>query len=64
MTIKSLFRSLAIAGLTCGVILGTLPNATAQERVSWKMQSAWGSQICHLGTAAVQSCACRTVSST
>ena len=42
---------LASAGLAVVATLATATGAAAQERVRWKMQSAFGSTLPHLGTA-------------
>jgi TRAP-type mannitol/chloroaromatic compound transport system substrate-binding protein len=42
---------LASAGLAVVASLATASSAAAQERVRWKMQSAFGSTLPHLGTA-------------
>jgi TRAP-type mannitol/chloroaromatic compound transport system substrate-binding protein len=50
------FRKMVLAAAGTAVIatLATATAATAQERVRWKMQSAFGSQLPHLGTAGVR----------
>ena len=45
---------LASAGLAVVASLATATSAAAQERVRWKMQSAFGSTLPHLGTAGVR----------
>jgi TRAP-type mannitol/chloroaromatic compound transport system substrate-binding protein len=44
--------ALASAGLALMTMLGTMDTASAQERVRWKMQSAFPSNLSHLGTSA------------
>ena len=48
------FVRLAIAGLTAFALTPLLTEANAQERVRWKMPSAFGSQLTHLGTSGVR----------
>jgi TRAP-type mannitol/chloroaromatic compound transport system substrate-binding protein len=47
LTIGLALAITGLAGLTSHL-------AEAQERVRWKMQSAWGSQLAHLGTSGVR----------
>jgi TRAP-type mannitol/chloroaromatic compound transport system substrate-binding protein len=44
----------AAAGVAVLATLATATSGAAQERVRWKMQSAFGSQLAHLGTAGVR----------
>ncbi len=44
----------ATVGAALAVCLTVATDATAQERVRWKMQSAFGSQLAHLGTSGVR----------
>ena len=49
--------ALVAASALCVAALGfaaTITDATAQERVRWKMQSAFGSQLPHLGASGVR----------
>ena len=48
------FVRLAIAGLTAFALTPLLTEANAQERVRWKMQSAFGSTLPHLGASGVR----------
>ncbi len=50
----SLRKTLAVAGLAVSVALVTATDAEAQKRVRWKLHSAWGSTVPHLGTSAVR----------
>jgi TRAP-type mannitol/chloroaromatic compound transport system substrate-binding protein len=52
MTIKKVI--LASAGVAVLASLAVTTTASAQERVRWKMQSAFGSQLAHLGTSGVR----------
>lgn len=54
MRFTKFLRTAAIAGLTAGVVAGFGTDADAQDRVKWKMQSAWGSTLPHLGTSGVR----------
>ena len=47
---KKCFLSVAaIAVLAVGVV-GVTATAEAQQRIKWKLHSAWGSSVPHLGT--------------
>ena len=50
---KSFLSVAAIAALAIGLVSLT-STADAQKRVKWKMHSAWGSSLPHLGTNAVR----------
>lgn len=54
MLLSKLMKSVAVAGLACGVALAAAGTAEAQKRVKWKMQSAFGSSLPHLGTSGVR----------
>ena len=54
MKLPNLFRAAAVVVLTGGIALSLTTPAEAQKRVRWKMQSAFGSQVSHLGPAAVR----------
>ena len=48
-----------IRGVSALVLAGALSaavttNADAQEKIRWKLHSAWGSSVPHLGTSAVR----------
>jgi TRAP-type mannitol/chloroaromatic compound transport system substrate-binding protein len=45
---------LATAGVAVVATLAMATTASAQDRVRWKMQSAFGSQLAHLGTSGVR----------
>ena len=45
-------RNIAVAGLAGALAAAAMLDASAAERVRWKMQSAYGSTISHLGPAA------------
>jgi TRAP-type mannitol/chloroaromatic compound transport system substrate-binding protein len=49
-----LHPALASTGVTLAAALTLAITAEAQERVHWKMQSAFGSQLAHLGTSGVR----------
>ena len=50
---KSILSAVALTALVFGVV-GVTTGADAQERIKWKMHSAWGSSLPHLGTSAVR----------
>ncbi|MFQ5956002.1 MAG: C4-dicarboxylate ABC transporter, partial [Kiloniellales bacterium] len=54
MNLKRHLRSAAAAGLAIGLALGLAGQAEAQKRIKWKLHSAWGSSVPHLGTSAVR----------
>ncbi len=54
MTLKRQSKAIAIAGLTAAVTMGAAMSAQAQDRVKWKMHSAWSSSVPHLGTSGVR----------
>ena len=45
---------LAIISLSAAAVTALATAASAQERVRWKMQSAFGSTLPHLGTSGVR----------
>ena len=45
---------LGFVGLSALALTAVTTAANAQEKVRWKMQSAFGSQLPHLGTSAVR----------
>ena len=53
MKLRNLFRPLVVV-LACSVAIAFSTQALAQKRVKWKMQSAFGSQLSHLGTSGVR----------
>ena len=53
MKIRQLVTAATVLGVAATLALGS-STATAQERVKWKMQSAFGSNIPHLGPPGVQ----------
>ena len=46
-------KALAVAGVTMALAV-TATTAEAQKKVRWKMQSAWGAAVPHLGTSATR----------
>ncbi|MCP5083486.1 MAG: C4-dicarboxylate ABC transporter, partial [Alphaproteobacteria bacterium] len=48
---KTLVIAAAATAVTALTVAG---SASAQDRVKWKMHSAWGSSVPHLGTSAVR----------
>jgi TRAP-type mannitol/chloroaromatic compound transport system substrate-binding protein len=53
-TMQTHMRGLAGAGAVVVVALAGSISADAQDRVNWKMQSAWSSSLSHLGTSGVR----------
>ena len=52
---KRYLLSLAsVAAVALGASFATVTDAAAQDRVKWKLHSAWGSTVPHLGTSAVR----------
>ena len=49
MGIRNLARTFALVGIAGAVAVGLSTAAEAQSRVKWKMQSAFGSTLTHLG---------------
>jgi TRAP-type mannitol/chloroaromatic compound transport system substrate-binding protein len=54
MTLNKYLRTLSAVGVAVALAFGAFSNAQAQKRVKWKMQSAFGSQLSHLGTSGVR----------
>ena len=50
----SLFKVVTLAAVAFVLTLGLGTQAEAQDRVKWKMHSAWGSSLPHLGTSGVR----------
>jgi len=53
MRLKKYLQALSIAGIAVAMT-AVATDAQAQKRVRWKMQSAFGSQLSHLGTSGVR----------
>jgi TRAP-type mannitol/chloroaromatic compound transport system substrate-binding protein len=53
MKLSRVLKLATVAGVTAAIAVAS-GSATAQSRVKWKMQSAFGSQIPHLGPPAVR----------
>ena len=51
---KTRLTKVLLAGLTLAVVTTASTTADAQKRVRWKMQSAFGSSLPHLGTSALR----------
>ena len=49
---KTLLKTAALVAVAGAMAFGVAGDANAQKKVKWKMQSAFGSQISHLGPAA------------
>ena len=54
MSVTKFLRAAATAGLAVGVALAFASTADAQKRIKWKMQSAFGSKLPHIGTSGVR----------
>ncbi|MDH3641573.1 MAG: TRAP transporter substrate-binding protein [Gammaproteobacteria bacterium] len=54
MKIHSSLKAMTVAGLAVAVAMFAATDAEAQKRVRWKLHSAWGSSVPHLGTSAVR----------
>ena len=54
MKLRKLSRAIAVTGVAVTVALAASTSAHAQKRVKWKMQSAFGSSLVHLGTSGVR----------
>ncbi|MEE9229099.1 MAG: TRAP transporter substrate-binding protein [Acidobacteriota bacterium] len=54
MRAPSILRAVVIVGLASGFAIASISSADAQKVVRWKMQSAWGSSVPHVGTSAVR----------
>jgi TRAP-type mannitol/chloroaromatic compound transport system substrate-binding protein len=53
MRLQNIIRPVAVV-MAFGLALSLSTPSEAQKRVRWKMQSAWGSQLAHLGTSGVR----------
>ena len=53
MRVSRLFQSLLSVSLAASLMILTFSSAQGLERVRWKMQSAWGSQVKILGETGV-----------
>ncbi len=53
MSLRKHAKNVAVAGVAAAVALAS-GSAMAQKRVKWKLHSAWGSNVPHLGTSAVR----------
>lgn len=49
-----IIKFVAMIALVAGMVIAISTPASAQKKVRWKMQSAWGSKLPHLGTNAVR----------
>ncbi len=47
-------KTLAVTGVAVSVALISVTDASAQKRVRWKLHSAWGTNVPHLGTSSVR----------
>jgi TRAP-type mannitol/chloroaromatic compound transport system substrate-binding protein len=54
MNLRKLSKAVAVTGVAVTVALAASTGAHAQKRVKWKMQSAFGSSLVHLGASGVR----------
>ncbi len=54
MKFESLFKSVAMASLAAGVVMGMATSAQAPKTIKWKMPSAFGSKLSILGPTATR----------
>ena len=54
MKLNNYLKTLSAVGIAAAMSVAAISTAQAQERVKWKMQSAFGSQLPHLGTSGVR----------
>jgi TRAP-type mannitol/chloroaromatic compound transport system substrate-binding protein len=54
MNLRKLSKAVAVTGVAVTVALAASTSVHAQKRVKWKMQSAFGSSLPHLGTSGVR----------
>lgn len=54
MGLKSILRTTATAAVTAAVLAGAVSTAHAQDRMRWKMQSAFGSKLSIIGEVAAR----------
>jgi TRAP-type mannitol/chloroaromatic compound transport system substrate-binding protein len=54
MNLRKLSKAVAVTGVAVTVALAASTSAHAQKRVKWKMQSAFGSSLVHLGASGVR----------
>ncbi|MBL4727601.1 MAG: hypothetical protein JKY83_13245 [Rhizobiaceae bacterium] len=50
---KGISSAIAITAIAAG-LAGAVVSAEAQERIRWKLHTAWGSSLPHLGTSAIR----------
>lgn len=54
MGLKAILKSTATAAVTAAIVAGTVSAAEAQDRLRWKMQSAFGSKLSIIGEVAAR----------
>ncbi len=54
MRLNNTLKILSAVGVAAAMSVAAISTAQAQERIKWKMQSAFGSQLSHLGTSGVR----------
>ena len=54
MKLNNYLKTVSAVGVAAAMSVAAISTAQAQERVKWKMQSAFGSQLVHLGTSGVR----------
>ena len=54
MKLNNYLKTLSAVGIAAAMSVAAISTAQAQDRVKWKMQSAFGGQLPHLGTSGVR----------
>jgi len=54
MKLNNYLKILSAVGVAAAMSVAAISTAQAQARIKWKMQSAFGSQLSHLGTSGVR----------
>ena len=54
MKLNNYLKTLSAIGIAAAISVTAVSTAQAQGRVKWKMQSAFGGQLVHLGTSGVR----------
>ena len=54
MRLNNYLRIFSAVGVAAAMSVAAISTAQAQDRIKWKMHSAWGSTVPHLGTSAVR----------
>ena len=54
MKLNNYLKTLSAVGIAAAMSVAAVSTVQAQDRVKWKMQSAFGGQLPHLGTSGVR----------